>query len=85
MNKEDIIKKVEKSLDGIRPFLQKDGGDVKVIDILKDSTLLVEFLGNCSTCSMSAMTFKNGIEENIKNDVPEVLKVEVVNLMQETV
>ncbi len=85
MNKEEIFKKVEKSLDGIRPFLQKDGGDVKVIDITEDRTLQVEFLGNCSTCSMSAMTFKNGIQENIKNDVPEILKIEVVNVVQETV
>ena len=82
MNKQEILKRVETSLNNIRPFLQKDGGDVEVIDITNDGELRLKFLGSCSTCSMSNMTFKNGIEENIKHDVPEVKKVEVINLIE---
>ncbi|MFT6717178.1 MAG: Fe-S cluster biogenesis protein NfuA [Saprospiraceae bacterium] len=85
MDKQEILKRVETSLNNIRPFLQKDGGDVEVIDITSDGELQLKFLGSCSTCSMSNMTFKNGIEENIKHDVSEVKKVEVINLTQELV
>ena len=83
MDKQNIISRVEASLESIRPFLQKDGGDVEVVDFTSDGALILKFLGNCSTCSMSTMTFKNGIEESVKNDVSEVLKVEVVNLAEE--
>lgn len=81
----DIKNKVEASLNKLRPFLQKDGGDVKVIELSDDGVLTLEFVGNCSTCSMSKMTFKNGIEENIKNDVPEVRKINVTNLTEELI
>ena len=83
MNTEEIIKKAEASLEKIRPFLKKDGGDVKIVNLAADGSLTLEFLGNCSTCSMSNMTFKNGIEDNIKKDVPEISKVIAVNLAEE--
>jgi Fe-S cluster biogenesis protein NfuA len=83
MDKQAILVKIEKSLESIRPFLKKDGGDVEVVDFTAEGEVHIKFLGNCSTCSMSAMTFKNGIEENIKNDVSEVVSVQVVNLAEE--
>ena len=83
MNKQDILQKIEASLDNIRPFLIKDGGDVEVVDFAENGKLFLKFLGNCSTCAMSTMTFKNGIEESIKSDVSEVKTVEVVNLAEE--
>lgn len=83
MDKEKIIQKIEKSLESIRPFLKRDDGDIKIVDFTDDGTVMLEFLGNCSTCSMSGMTFKNGIQESIKNDVPEVITVEVINLTEE--
>ncbi len=85
MNEQEILIKVEMSLDKIRPFLKKDGGDVKVLNLNLDGSLSLEFLGNCSTCSMSNMTFKNGIEDNIKKDVPEISKVIAINLTEELI
>ena len=85
MNEQEILIKVEMSLDKIRPFLKKDGGDVKVLNLNLDGSLSLEFLGNCSTCSMSNMTFKNGIEDNIKKDVPEIKKVIAINLTEELI
>ena len=83
MDKQDVLQKIESSLNNIRPFLIKDGGNVEVVNFNKNGELSLKFLGNCSTCAMSKMTFKNGIEESVKNDVPEVKKVEVVNLAEE--
>lgn len=83
MDKEAVLTEIEKSLEKIRPFLKKDGGDVKVVDFTEEGLLQLEFLGNCGTCSMSGMTFKNGIEENVKNDVSAVNSIEVINLIED--
>jgi Fe-S cluster biogenesis protein NfuA len=72
---EEILQKVEKSLDTIRPYLQDDGGDVEVVSLTEDMKLTVEFVGACSSCNMSNMTFKAGIEEAIIRDVPEISEV----------
>ena len=72
---EEILQKVEKSLDSIRPYLQDDGGDVEVVSLTEDMKLTVEFVGACSSCNMSNMTFKAGIEEAIKRYVPEITEV----------
>ena len=78
---EDITGRIEAALDNIRPYLETDGGNVKILEITKDSVLRLEFVGNCSTCRMSTMTFKAGVEEAIRKNVPEIKTIEVVNLM----
>lgn len=78
--KEEILKKVEASLDSIRPYLQDDGGDVKVTGLTDEMTLKLELVGACSSCNMSSMTFKTGIEEAIRRDVPEIKEVVPVNV-----
>ena len=80
MNKEEVLSKVNIGLEKIRPFLNSDGGDVKIVDLTEDGILTLEFLGNCSSCSMSNMTFKSGIEENVLKEAPEVKIVQVTNL-----
>lgn len=80
MEKAEILSRVEGALDKIRPFLQSDGGDVKVVDLNDDGVLTVEFQGNCSACTMSNSTFKNGIEQTVLSDVKEIKCIEVTNL-----
>lgn len=75
-----LLESIEASLDKIRPYLETDGGNVKVLEITDDMVLWLELLGACSSCSMSAMTMKAGIEETIKKDFPEISSVEAVNL-----
>jgi Fe-S cluster biogenesis protein NfuA len=77
---EDIISRIEASLDGIRPYLEADGGNIKVLEVTDDKTLRLEFVGNCGSCPMSPMTFKAGVEEAIKRLVPEIKNIEVMNL-----
>ena len=74
----DLIEKVDKALDSIRPYLEADGGNIKVIDVTKDMIALVQFEGACVGCSMSAMTMKAGVEEAIKKEIPEIVAVEEV-------
>ncbi len=77
---EDIISRIEASLDGIRPYLEADGGNIKVLEVTEDKTLRLEFMGNCGTCPMSTMTFKAGVEEAVRRLVPEIKSIEVINL-----
>jgi Fe-S cluster biogenesis protein NfuA len=77
---EELTRKIEASLDSIRPYLKADGGDVKVSEVTVDNVVRLEFIGACSQCSMSAMTFKAGVEAAIKRDVPEIKSIEVINL-----
>jgi Fe-S cluster biogenesis protein NfuA len=75
-----LLKGIEESLDKIRPYLEIDGGNVKVLEITESMVLKLELLGACSSCAMSAMTMKAGIEEAIIKDFPAITKVEAVNL-----
>lgn len=74
-----LYAKVEEALENIRPFLRADGGDVNLVNIDEKNNVQVELIGACSTCSMSAMTLKAGIEESIKKACPDVIMVEAIN------
>ncbi len=75
-----LIDRVDKALDSMRPYLATDGGNVKVLDISDEGVVRLELLGSCGSCPMSAMTFKGGLEEAILRAVPEITRVEAVNL-----
>ncbi|EKB50459.1 NifU family protein [Cecembia lonarensis] len=75
-----LVEKVEKALNSIRPYLEADGGNVKIVEITDDMILRLELTGTCSSCPMSSMTLKAGVEEAIKRDIPEIVKVEAINV-----
>lgn len=77
---ENLLERIEASLDGIRPYLEADGGNVKILAVTPDNVVRLEFVGTCGNCPMSTMTFKAGVEEAIKRAVPEVRSIEVTNL-----
>ena len=66
---------VETALKKIRPSLNADGGDVKLIDVSDDGVVKVQLTGACSGCPMSQMTLKMGIEKLLKEEIPEVKEV----------
>lgn len=73
-NKKHFLKKIEMSLDTMRPFLQKDGGDIEIVGLSDNLILELKFLGNCSTCSQTNLTSAS-IQEAIKSYVPEIKEV----------
>ena len=79
MNNLSLIEKVENALDEIRPYLNKDGGDIKVVSIDNNNIPNIELLGNCESCPMSPMTLKLGVEEAIKKNVPEIKGIKTIN------
>ncbi|MDZ7260929.1 MAG: NifU family protein [candidate division KSB1 bacterium] len=66
--------KVEKALEKIRPFLQADGGDVELVEVM-DNVVKVKLSGACGGCPFSQMTLTMGIERKLKEEVPEIQKV----------
>ncbi|MBE9572334.1 MAG: NifU family protein [Proteobacteria bacterium] len=73
-----LKEKVENALEKVRPSLQADGGDVKLIDVGDDGVVKVTLQGACAGCPMSQMTLKMGIEKILKQNIPEVTSVESV-------
>ena len=70
-----ILDKIEVALQEIRPFLQDDGGDINFIELTDQWVVKVKLVGACSSCNISMMTLKNGVEVAIKRAVPEVNEV----------
>ncbi|HBQ28108.1 nitrogen fixation protein NifU [Peptococcaceae bacterium SCADC1_2_3] len=67
--------KVEDVLDKIRPALERDGGNVELVDVTDDGVVKVRLTGACGCCPMSTFTLKQGIERTIKQSIPEVKEV----------
>jgi Fe-S cluster biogenesis protein NfuA len=70
--------RVEEALNQIRPALQRDGGDVELVDVTPEGVVKVKLVGACGTCPMSILTLKRGIEATLKQRVPEISSVEAV-------
>ncbi len=68
----ELSKKIEEVLDTMRPFLNADGGNVELVEIEEGKIVKLRLLGACSSCSMSHMTMKAGIEEGIKKALPQI-------------
>ena len=79
-NQDKLYAEVKAALDKIRPYLEEDGGDVKIVEITKDNVVMIELLGACGSCPMSTMTMKAGVEETIKREVPVIKSVEDINI-----
>jgi len=75
MTTEEIRINVEKALDEIRPFLQKDGGDITLLSIEENKFVTVKLEGACVGCSVNQMTLKSGVEMTIKKYVPQIERV----------
>ena len=75
MEQQQLIEKVEIALDEIRPFLQSDGGDIKLLGIEDGTTVKVQLQGACVGCSVNQMTLKSGVEMTIKKHDPQILQV----------
>jgi Fe-S cluster biogenesis protein NfuA len=70
--------KVEQALAEVRPALQRDGGDVELVEVTDEGVVKVRLTGACHGCPMAHMTLQMGIERFLKQLVPEVTSVEAV-------
>ena len=70
--------RIEEALDKIRPMLAGDGGNVELVGV-NDGTVEVRLTGACGGCPMATMTLKMGIEQMLKQEIPEVKEVVAVD------
>ena len=75
-----LHQRIETALDEIRPYLRADGGEVRLLGVTPDMVVELELLGACESCPISAMTLRAGIEQAIKRAVPQIARVEAVNV-----
>lgn len=75
--KADVRTRVARVVENLRPYTQSHGGNVTLVDVTAD-TVYVRLAGACNGCSMSSVTLRNGIEEALKEQVPEITRIEVV-------
>ena len=79
-SREKTLELIEQALETVRPYLHADGGDVKLVELTDDLTVILELQGSCQSCPMSAMTFRAGLEESIRKAVPHINRVVASNV-----
>lgn len=80
MENTTLEQKVIKIIDQIRPYLQQDGGDIEFVELTEDNIVKVKLQGACGSCPHAKMTLKSGVEETIKQYLPEIKAVEDIIL-----
>lgn len=73
-----IQEQVAQAIEEVRPSLQADGGDIRLVEVTEGNIVMVELQGACNGCPMSQMTLKQGVETYLKKKVPEVVSVESI-------
>jgi Fe-S cluster biogenesis protein NfuA/nitrite reductase/ring-hydroxylating ferredoxin subunit len=72
-----VEERVERALDGVRPYLGSHGGDVQLLEVTDDGVVRLELLGSCDGCASSSVTLELAVEDAIHAAAPEILHIEV--------
>ena len=75
---ENIEEQIKNVIHKLRPYLQRDGGDIEYVDF-KDGIVYVRMLGACAGCTMIDETLKDGVEQMLMEEVPGVLEVQNIS------
>lgn len=74
-NKNEIIEKINSTIEAIRPYLQSDGGDIEFMELTDDLIVKVKLTGACETCKFNIHTLKAGVEIALKKEIPSIKEV----------
>jgi Fe-S cluster biogenesis protein NfuA len=85
LHPDDLAIRVEKALEGVRPYLATHGGNVELIGVDDDQgAVLIRLLGSCDGCPSSSITLKLAVERAIAEGAPEVTKIVVEDSATDT-
>lgn len=73
-----LFDRVAEAIEQIRPHIQADGGDVRLVEIEDSAIAIIELSGACVGCPMSQITVRHGIEGTLRVLVPEIMGVDVL-------
>lgn len=76
--KNQLLSRINKALDNVRPYLQADGGDIDLVDVTDDMIVKVKLTGACYGCPFSVQTLKSGVEQALVKEIPEIKEVQAV-------
>ena len=76
--REELVRQVNGVIDQLRPYLEADGGNIRFVELTDDNVVKVELQGACTSCPMSTMTLKAGVEAAMVKTLPEIKAVEAV-------
>ena len=79
MDNDNLINRVNKGINEVRPYLASDGGDLSLVKITSDFIVFIRFEGACKTCDVNQMTLKLGIEQSVKKYAPEINSVQTMD------
>lgn len=71
MKKNETEKKIKELIEKMRPFLMSDGGDIEFVEY-KDNIVYIKLTGACQDCEFIDFTLKDGIEEMLITEIPEI-------------
>ena len=74
----DMETKIKEGLEHIRPFLQRDGGDIEFVEYTDDNVVKVRLQGHCAGCPGAQMTIGGVVERILKESYPEIQAVQPV-------
>jgi Fe-S cluster biogenesis protein NfuA len=78
LHPDPVAARVERALEGVRPFLAQHDGDVELLDIDADAgAVLLRLLGSCDGCPSSPVTLQHAVEQAIFEAAPEIVKIDV--------
>lgn len=70
--------KIKDAIAQIRPYLQRDGGDIEYVGLTEENVVLVRLQGHCAGCPGAMMTLKGLVERVVREACPEIASVEAV-------
>lgn len=73
----EVMDQVQEVLDKLRPYLQRDGGDVQLVDV-EEGIVKLRLMGACGSCPSSTITLKAGIERALIEEIPGIKEVQQV-------
>ena len=76
---ENLVERIEQTLSQLRPYLEADSGNVSFVELTPDMVVRLRLEGACSSCSMSEMTLRAGIEQSLLKAIPELKAVESIS------
>lgn len=79
IGKENLINRINKGLEEVRPYLESDGGNLSLVKVTSDFIVFIRFEGACRTCDVNQMTLKLGIEQSVKKYAPEIESVQTID------
>lgn len=72
-----VQERVERALDGVRPYLGSHGGDVRLLEVTDDGVVRLRLLGSCDGCASSAVTLEFAVDGAVRSAAPEIVRIDV--------